>query len=69
LICVHVRACVCFVTWNGRGVAVAPAICDKVGAVVLVLVLVLVVPVCVGGARFVGGRCRRSRGCRSALIL
>jgi hypothetical protein len=66
------RACVCFVTWSGRGVvswdaimAVAPAIANKVGAAVLVLV----VTVCAGGARLVGGRCRRNRGCRSTLIL
>jgi hypothetical protein len=49
--------------WKGRGAS------DKVGAAVLVLVLVLVAPIYVGGARFVGGRCRRSRGCGSALIL
>ena len=51
--------------WEGRGASH----CDKVGAAVLVLVLVLVVPFCVGGARLVGGHCRRSRGCGSALIL
>jgi hypothetical protein len=64
-----VRACVvvCFVTWNGRGMAVGSH-CDKAGAAVLVLVLVLAVIVCVGGARFVGGVVG-SRGCRSALIL
>jgi hypothetical protein len=65
------RACVCDVggPWKGRGRAVegprGVVHCDKVGAAVLVLV----VTVCVGGARLVGGgRCRRSRGCRSALI-
>jgi hypothetical protein len=53
--------------WKGRGASH----CEKVGAAVLVLALVLVIPVCVGvgGARFVGGRCRRSRGCGNALIL
>jgi hypothetical protein len=61
------RACVCFVTWDGRGVAVGWP-WDGRGAVGAA-VLVLVVTVYVGGSRFVGGRCRRSRGCRSALIL
>jgi hypothetical protein len=62
-----VRACVCVVTWNGRGMIVASH-CDRAGAAVLVLVLVLAVTICVGGARFVGG-VTGSRGRRSALIL
>ena len=59
-----------YVTWEGRGRVVelegsrGVVHCDKVGAAVLVLV----VTVYVGEARFVGGRCRRSRGCGSALI-
>jgi hypothetical protein len=44
------RACVCFVTWNGRGM-VGASHCDKVGAAGLVLV----VTAYVGGAQFVGG--------------
>jgi hypothetical protein len=42
-----VRACVCFVTWDGRGMVVASH-CDKAGAEVLVPVLVVAVAVCVG---------------------
>jgi hypothetical protein len=48
---------------EGRGTSHCGNHCDKIGAAVLVLVLVLEVPFCVGGARFVGGCCRRSRGC------
>jgi hypothetical protein len=58
------RACVCFVTWDGRGMAVGWSWGGRgaVGAAVLVLVIT----VYVGGARFVGGRCRRSsRGCQN----